>query len=237
MIKHKSFKLTPTQMLLGGIGIGIVFTALVLAVNQMASGSFNLISNASDPCSAYTRKKPLGSASGVVASKGEASFVWNMNGDASLPKVVLICAGTEVTRQFGGNITFADIKVGDRVDLAGWYGGTVGLQASNTTILPQWIRDVSTSLAGEWTSTVSFVDVPRSSFVLDAVDLTVGGVKGKYKLNVKYTPTTQCFTQSTYRKTKKSMTCSSVTIGQTVAVSGVLDDQTLTLTAGTILVR
>jgi len=236
MSKNTHIKLTPTQMLLGGIGIGIVLTGLLFAVYQITNGSFNLVSNASDPCSAYTRKKPIGEASGIVASKTENSFVWNLNGNASTPKVVLICAGTQITRQFGGNMTYADIKVGDRIALAGWYGGTVGLQASNTTILPQWLRDTSTSRAGEWSSTVSFVDAPNSSFTLNAIDLVVSGVRGSYKLTVKYTPSTQCYTESRV-KTKKSILCSSITLGQTVAVGGVLDDQTLTLTADRILVK
>ncbi len=230
MIKYTHIKLTPAQVLLSIIGIGIVLTGLLFAVYQMKYGNFGLISNAADPCAAYTKQKPFGQASGVIASKSTSTFVWNMNGDAATPKVVVPCAGTSITRQAGGAITFADLQVGDHVDMMGWYGDT-----TKTTVLPTWIRDNSTSLSQEWGATVASVNPSASSFMLNAVDLVLGGVKGSYQLNVKYTPSTKCYTNTTNNsKTTKPVSCSSVAVGQTVAVTGLLDDQTRTVTANKI---
>ena len=146
MIKYTHIKLTPAQVLLSIIGIGIVLTGLLFAVYQMKYGNFGLISNAADPCAAYTKQKPLSSASGIVKSKGNGKFVWNMNGDASTPKVVVLCAGVQISRRLGGSMSYADIKVGDRVELAGWYG-----DATKNTILLQRIRDISSTTPSQST--------------------------------------------------------------------------------------
>ncbi len=217
----------------------IITAALVLTVYQAVSGNFQLGAKADNPCNAYTRERPVsptGSATGIVASKGETSFVWNLDGDVTKPKVVVLCAGTSITRQFGGAITYADIKVGDKVDLSGSYAGTVGMQASDTTILPNWLRDASTSMAKEVTSTVATVDPLNNSLVLDAVNMKVAGKFGAYKLNVLYNSTTKCLT-GTKNNTKRSIECSTIAVGKTAEVSGSLDDQTLTMTATQIGVK
>ena len=217
----------------------IITAALVLTVYQAINGNFQLGAKADNPCNAYTRERPVsstGSASGVVASKGETTFVWNLDGDATKPKVVVVCAGTSITRQFGGAITYADIRVGDKVDLAGSYAGTAGMQASDTSILPTWLRNTSTSMAKELVSTVATVDPANSSFVLDAVNMKVAGKFGVYKLNVVYNSATKCFA-GTKNNTKKVINCSTIAVGKTAEVSGLLDDQTLTMTATQIGVK
>ena len=216
-----------------------ITAALVLTVYQAVNGNFQLGAKADNPCNAYTRERPVsptGSATGIVASKGETSFVWNLDGDVTKPKVVVLCARTSITRQFGGTITYADIRVGDKVDLAGSYAGTVGMQASDTTILPTWLRNTSTSLAKEVSATVDTVDHANDSFVLSAVNLRLAGELGYYKLNVKYTDSTKCFT-TTKNNTKKNISCSTIAVGQVATVGGLLDDQTLTITATQIGVK
>lgn len=218
----------------------IITAALALAVYQTVYGNFKLGAKAdTNPCSAYTRQRPIsssGSASGVVASKQTDRFVWNLDGNPLTPKTVVLCAGTAITRQFGGEITYADINVGDKVDLAGSYAGTVGMQASDTTILPNWLRDTSTSMAQELTSTVASINPTNSSLVLDAVRMRLAGKYGTYQLNVKYTTATKC-SAATKNNTKKVIDCKTIAVGQTAQVSGVLEDQTLTMTATQIGVK
>lgn len=217
----------------------IITAALVLAVYQTVYGNFKLGAKADNPCSAYTRQRPVsssGSATGVVASKQIDRFIWNLDGSPLTPKTVILCPGTSITRQFGGAIAYADINVGDKVDLAGSYAGFAGMQPSDTIILPTWLRDTSTSMARELTSTVATVDPLNSSFVLDAVNMKIAGKFGKYQLNVKYTLTTKCYA-ATKTNTKRVIDCKTVAVGQTAQVSGVLEDQTLTMTATQIGVK
>lgn len=217
----------------------IITATLVMAVYQVVNGNFQLGAKADNPCRAYTREKPVspsGSASGVVASKQIDRFIWNLDGNPLTPKTVILCPGTTITRQFGGAITYADIKVGDKVDLSGSYAGFAGMQASDTTILPNWLRDTSTSMAQELTSTVATVDPVNSSFVLDAVRMKVAGKFGVYQLNVKYTSATKC-SAATKNNTKRVIDCKTIAVGQTAQVSGVLEDQTLTMTATQIGVK
>lgn len=217
----------------------IITAALALAVYQTVYGNFKIGAKADDPCRAYTREKPVsstGSASGVVASKQIDRFIWNLDGNPLTPKTVILCPATAITREFGGAIAYADINVGDKVDLSGSYAGFAGMQASDTTILPNWIRDTSTSMAQELTSTVATVNPANSSLVLDAVRMRVAGKYGTYQLNVKYTTATKC-SAATKNNTKKVIDCKTIAVGQRAQVSGVLEDQTLTMTATQIGVK
>lgn len=231
MIKTKRTKKASSTINFNLVLAIIITAALVMAVYQVVNGNFQLGVEANDACNTYTKQKPLGSASGIVQSKGDGQFVWNLNGDINTPKVVVICARTQITRQLGGAITYADIQVGDRVDVGGFYGDTTG-----STILAGWVRDTATSQAREATSTVKSVNVSDSSFVLNAVDMILAGKRGAYTLNVKYTDATKCHTE-TKNKTPKAISCSSVAVGQTAAVTGLLDDRTMTLTADLIAVK
>lgn len=241
MSKTKRTKKSPSTINYSLIFAIIITAALALAVYQTVYGNFKLGAKAdTNPCSAYTRQRPVsssGSASGVVASKQTDRFVWNLDGNPLTQKTVVLCTGTAITRQFGGEITYADIKVGDKVDLAGSYAGTVGMQASDTTILPNWLRDTSTSMAQELTSKVATVDPAHNSLVLNAVTMRIAGQLGTYNLNVKYnTSTTKCYA-ATKNNTKRVIDCKTIAVGQTAQVSGVLEDQTLTMTATQIGVK
>ena len=118
----------------------IIIAILAIAAYQTINGDFLLGAKAGDPCSSYTRQKPLGTASGIVASKQDGQFIWNLNGDSTKPKVVVLCARTKITKKLGSGLAYADIKVGDRLELLGWYGDT-----TKSTVLPAWIRDISSS--------------------------------------------------------------------------------------------
>ncbi|MBI2326060.1 hypothetical protein HYU91_01605, partial [Candidatus Collierbacteria bacterium] len=118
----------------------IIIAILAIAAYQTINGDFLLGAKAGDPCSSYTRQKPLGTASGIVVSKQDGQFIWNLNGDSTKPKVVVLCARTKITKKLGSGLAYTDIKVGDRVELLGWYGDT-----TKSTVLPAWIRDISSS--------------------------------------------------------------------------------------------
>lgn len=222
MTKHTHIKITPTQILLSIISIGIVFTGFLFVVYQMKYGNFSLISHASDPCSAYTKLRSFSETSGVVQSKQEGQFIWNMNGNPATAKVVVLCGGTRITPKlgFGGALTYADIHVGDTVSLTGRYGGVKGMQPSDTTILPSWIRvtPVSSQIK-ELTATVASVNVPDSSFVLYAVDGTINGKRAQFNLTVRYSTETKCSIGSNVR-TVRTMSCSKVSVGQSATVTG-----------------
>ncbi len=116
----------------------IIIVILATAAYQTINGDFFLGAKAGDPCSSYTRQRPLGTAFGIVTSKQDGQFIWNLNGDGTKPKAVVLCARTKITKKFGGSLAYADIKVGDRLELLGWYGDT-----TQTTVIPAWIRDAS----------------------------------------------------------------------------------------------
>jgi len=116
----------------------IIVAILAIAAYQTINGDFLFGARAGDPCSSYTKQKPLGMASGIVTGKQDGQFVWNLNGDNTKPKVVVLCARTKITKKLGGSLAYADIKVGDRIELVGWYGDT-----TKTTVIPAWIRDTS----------------------------------------------------------------------------------------------
>ena len=67
-----------------------------------------------------------------------------MTENSGLSKIVVVCAGAKFTKQFGGSYTYADIKVGDKVSVVGFYG-----DATKTTILAKLVRDTSVSNAPE----------------------------------------------------------------------------------------
>ena len=79
----------------------IIIAILAIAAYQTINGDFLLGAKAGDPCSSYTRQKPLGTASGIVASKQDGQFIWNLNGDSTKPKVVVLCARTKITKKLG----------------------------------------------------------------------------------------------------------------------------------------
>lgn len=227
MIKYTHFKLTPAQVLFSIIGIGVVLTGLLFAVYQLKYGNFSLVSKASDPCAAYPKLSPIKSAEGTVHDKTDIGFNWWENGVSTKVKVVVLCAGSKFTRQFGADIPYSDIKENDIVTMTGNFGDT-----TKTTILATWVRNMSTSVAGEYVSRVATVNHSQSSFTLNAVTMKVAGKYGPYTLNVKYSPTTSCY----FRSKQKPFDCSNIAVGNRAAVSGIVDDNTITMNATNIVI-
>lgn len=223
--KHKTlFK--SSWLIVGGIGLALALGVSLIALQSKDNSDVR--SRAADPCSAYPKLTAVTTGSGTVHDKTDNGFNWWQNGISNKVKVVIVCAGAKITRQFLADIPYSDILEGDTVQLSGNYGDT-----TKTTILAKGVRDLSTSVAREYNSTVATVNHPQSSFTLSAITMVRAGVTGKYTLNVKYTTGTKCYFQTK----QTSLPCTSIAVGNRVAVRGVVYDPTLTLTASAIIIN
>lgn len=128
------------------IGV-VVGTIIALAVGvtlyqtTRSKSQGELRARAADPCESYTKQ---GSATilGTVQSLDADRFTIGV--DSGLSKIVVVCADAKFTKQFGGSYSYADLKVGDKVSVVGFYGDT-----TKTTILVKLVRDTSVSNAPE----------------------------------------------------------------------------------------
>ncbi len=215
--------------------LAVVFGLIALVVLGVAAYQSNnsksqteMRALAADPCSAYPKLTAVTTGNGTVHDKTDTGFNWWQNGISNKVKVVIVCAGAKITRQFLADIPYSDIIEGDTVQLSGNYGDT-----TKTTILAKGIRSLSTSVAREYNSTVATVNHSQSSFTLSAITMVRAGVTGKYTLNVKYTSDTKCYFQTK----QTSLPCTSIAVGNRAAVRGVVYDPTLTLTASAIIIE
>lgn len=223
--KHKTlFK--SSWLIVGGIGLVLALGVSLIALQSKDNSDVR--SRAADPCSAYPKLTAVTTGGGTVHDKTDTGFNWWQNGISNKVKVVIVCAGAKITRQFLADIPYSDILEGDSVQLSGNYGDT-----TKTTILATGIRDLSTSVAREYNSTVATVNPSQSSFTLSAITMVRAGVTGKYTLNVKYTTGTKCYFQTK----QTSLPCTSIAVGNRAAVRGVVYDPTLTLTASAIIIN
>ncbi len=214
---------------------GLLFLAILvmvlIVVGSQASNAkpqTDIKARAADPCEAYPKLSAVTTGNGILHDKTESGFNWWQNGISTKVKVVVVCAGAKFTRQFGADIPYSDIREGDNVQLSGNYGDT-----TKSTILANLVRDMSTSKAIEYNAKVATVNHSQSSFTLSAITMLVAGRYGPYTLNVKYSPDTKCYFQTR----QKPLACSSIAVGNRVAVTGVVYDPTLTLTATTIVIQ
>jgi len=206
-----------------------VVVGVVLYQSNTGKSPTEMRARAVDPCEAYPKLSAIAiDKRGTVHDKTENGFNWWENGVSTKVKVVVVCAGAKFTRQFGADVPYSDINEGDSVAMTGNYGDT-----TKTTILASWVRNFSTSKAGEYKSKVATVNHSQSSFTLSGVTLLVAGKYGPYTLTVNYTPDTKCY----FRTKQKPFACTNIAVGNSVAVTGVVYDPTLTLTAENIVVN
>lgn len=183
---------------------------------------------ATDPCAAYTKSGAVSTGTGIVHDKTDNGFNWWENGQLTKSKAVVICSGAKVVREFGGSITYAEVKEGDKVTVSGFYGNT-----AKSTILAKLVTDMSTEKVIELNATVKSVD-SNGTLTLNPVNVLIAGKTGQYELIVTHDSATKCFT-STLNKPIDCLFGSTV-VKQKVAVTGVLSDNTLTLAAIQIVV-
>lgn len=220
-----------SKLILGLVVAAVLALVVGIALYQANSGksSTELRARAADPCEAYPKLSAIVTdARGTVHDKTENGFNWWENGVSTKVKVVVVCAGAKFTRQFGGDIPYSDIKEGDSVGMSGNYGDT-----TKTTILATWVRNFSTSKAAEYKAKVATVNHAQSTFTLSSVQMLVAGKYGPYTLTVNYTPNTKCY----FRTKQKPFACTNIAVGNSVAVTGVVYDPTVTLTAENIVVN
>ncbi len=209
--------------------VAIAVLGVVVSQTNSSKSQTQMKARAADPCEAYPKLSPIVTDTrGTVHDKTDVGFSWWENGVSTKVKVVVVCAGAKLTRQFGATIPYSDINEGDSVAMTGNYGDT-----TKTTILATWVRNFSTSKAGEYKAKVATVNHSQSSFTLSGVTLLVAGKYGPYTLTVNYTPNTKCY----FRTKQKPFACTNIAVGNSVAVTGVLYDPTLTLTAENIVVN
>lgn len=124
-----------------GIVVGTIVALAVGVTLYQINNQVGMRAKAADPCEAYTKQGPA-TDPGTVQSLDVDRFT--MAQDSGLSKIVVVCAGAKFTKQFGGSYTYADLKVGDKVSVAGFYG-----DATKTTVLAKLVRDTSVSKAPE----------------------------------------------------------------------------------------
>ena len=219
-------------MVLYAVIFGLVTLAVLAFVAYQTNNSKSqteMRALAADPCEAYPKLSPIATdTKGTVHDKTDVGFNWWEKGVSTKVKVVVVCAGAKFTRQFGADVPYSDINEGDSVGMTGNYGDT-----TKTTILATWVRNFSTSKAAEYSANVATVNHAESSFTLSAVKMLVAGKYGSYTLNVKYTPETKCY----FRTKQKPIACTNIAVGNSVGVTGVVYDPTLTLTATSIVIN
>ncbi len=218
--------------LMVGVVIGTIIALLVgVTLYQVTTSKSQgeIRARAADPCESYPKLSPIVTDEGIVHDKTDNGFNWWQNGISTKVKVVIVCAGAKITRQFGATIPYSDVREGDRVAMTGNYGDT-----TKSTILATWVRNMSTSVAKETgvNAKVATVNPSDSSFTLSAVMMKVAGKYGPYTLNVNYTPTTNCY----FRTKNKPLACSSIAVGNRAAVTGIVYDPTITMTATSIVI-
>lgn len=140
-----------SKIITGGILVG----ALVLSVYVVTSKFQTKVDvQASDPCSSYTKGQSVTTKDGTVKSLSDDQFTWSEDkygvGQFTGAKVVIVCAGTQFVNKIGGNMTFKDMLVGQKVSITGWYA-----DLTNTTILAQQVKAkfISTSPINKDSST------------------------------------------------------------------------------------
>lgn len=227
MAKKKDSSL---KLIVGLVVAAILAVAVGVVLYQANTNksATELRARAADPCEAYPKLTAVNTTWGVVHDKTDSGFNWWEKRESTKVKVVVLCAGAKFTREFGGDIPYSDINEGDSVALTGNYGDT-----TKTTILARLVKSYSTSKAAEYSANVATVNHAESSFTLSAVKMIVAEKSGSYTLNVKYTPTTKCY----FRTKQKPLACSAIAVGNSVGVTGVVYDPTLTLTATNIVVN
>lgn len=215
--------------------VGFVFAAILALVVGVVLYQANtnkspteLRARAADPCEAYPKLTAVNTGNGTLHDKTDTGFNWWENGVSTKVKVVVFCAGAKFVRQFGGATTYAEFAEGDKVSIMGNYGDT-----TKTTILATLVNNLSTSKAAEYKAKVATVNHAESIFTLSAVKMLIAGKYGSYTLTVKYTPDTKCYFQTK----QKPLACSNIAVGNSVGVTGVVYDPTLTLTATNIVVN
>lgn len=215
--------------------VGLVFAAILALVVGVALYQANtgkspteLRARAADPCAAYPKLTAVNTGTGTLHDKTDTGFNWWENGISTKVKVVVLCAGAKYVRQFGGATTYTEFAEGDKVSIMGNYGDT-----TKTTILATLVNNLSTSKAAEYNAKVATINPSQSSFTLSAVTMLVAGKYGPYTLTVNYTPDTKCY----FRTKQKPLACSNIAVGNNVAVTGVVYDPTLTLTATSIVMN
>lgn len=227
MVKKKD----SSSKLILGLVVGVVLTTVVGVALYQANTSRSLTEmrvSATDPCEAYPKLSPVTTGTGTLHDKTDIGFNWWESGQSTRAKAVVLCAGAQFVREFGGATTYDKFLEGDKVKITGNFGDT-----TKTTILATLVNNISTSKAGEYKAKVATVNHAQSSFSLNGVTLLVAGKYGPYTLTVNYTPDTKCY----FRTRQKPFACTNIAVGNTVVVTGVVYDPTLTLTAENIVVN
>ena len=141
------------MILSGLLFIVIIAVALVVVLLQTKKGPTEMRARAADPCEAYKKGKlvPKPGLIGTIQSMKEDRFSMIVGGGPTT-KVIVICAGTTITNKSYQKLTYANLKVGDKVTVSGTYDNT------GMTILANTITQNSKTLVATPTPTPTLIN-------------------------------------------------------------------------------
>ncbi len=130
-----------------GVVVGTIVALAVGVTLYQMNNQVGTRAKAANPCESYGKPKDIiknglvRNKLGTVQSKSSDRFVWVEDGNP-VSKVVVMCAGAKLNKRLGGNLSYAELKVGEKVFVIGVYG-----DATKTTILAASLKSNSSDSA------------------------------------------------------------------------------------------
>lgn len=122
------------MVVFGLLFIVVIAAAVLVALLQMQKSPTEMRARAANACAVYEKGEPIPKVgvSGTIQSKKEDQFVLTVGGAAS--QVVMVCAGVTITNKSNAKLTYADLKVGNKVTVGGYYtNNTMTMLAATIT--------------------------------------------------------------------------------------------------------
>lgn len=118
----------------GLLFVAVVAAAVVVILLQTKKAPTEMRARAANACAVYNKGEPVPKVgvSGTIQSKKEDQFVLTVGGATS--KIIMVCAGATITNKSNAKLTYADLKVGDKATVGGYYGDNTATTILATTI-------------------------------------------------------------------------------------------------------
>lgn len=123
------------MVVFGLLFVAFVGAAVFVVLLQTKKAPTEMRARAANACAVYNKGEPVPKVgvSGTIQSKKEDQFVLTVGGGA-VSQVVMVCAGVTITNKSNVKLTYADLKVGNKVTVGGYYtNNTMTILASTIT--------------------------------------------------------------------------------------------------------
>lgn len=122
------------MVVFGLLFVAFVGAAVVVVLLQTKKAPTEMRARAANACAVYNKGEPVPKVgvSGTIQSKKEDQFVLTVGGATS--QVIMVCAGVTITNKSNAKLTYANLKVGDKVTVGGYYtNNTMTILATTIT--------------------------------------------------------------------------------------------------------